>query len=147
MDKTSCHPKHSAAEEEETVFAATQRNRERKSQINMPKTAIVIGTLLVVQGIGFYFGTGTKSVTALIPALVGLPILLLGTVALKESARKHAMHAAAALGVLGLLAAIGRIAAAGLSLTPAGASLVIMILLTGGFVCLCVKSFVDARRR
>lgn len=115
--------------------------------MNMPKTAIVIGMLLVMQGIGFYFGTGSKSVTALIPAFVGLPILLLGTVALKESARKHAMHAAAALGVLGLLAAVGRIAAAGLSLTAAGASLVIMVVLTGGFVCLCVKSFVDARRR
>ena len=68
-------------------------------------------------------------------------------IAFKDSARKHAMHAVAAFGVLGLLAAAGRIAAAGLSFTPAGASLVIMVLLTGGFVCLCVKSFVDARRR
>jgi hypothetical protein len=83
----------------------------------------------------------------LIPAFVGLPILLLGILACKESARKHAMHAAAALGLLGLLAAVGRIAMAGLSFTPVGASLVIMVLLTGGFVLLCVKSFVDARRR
>jgi len=57
------------------------------------------------------------------------------------------MHVAAALGVLGLLAAIGRIATAGLSLSAAGISLMIMVLLTGSFVLVCVKSFVDARRR
>ena len=112
--------------------------------MNMPTTAIAIGTLLVIQGIGFYIGTDSKSVTALIPAFVGLPILLMGIIAFKESAR---MHAAAALGALGLLAAIGRTAAAGLSLSAVGISLVIMMLLTGGFVLLCVKSFVGARRR
>jgi hypothetical protein len=115
--------------------------------MNMPKTTIAIGTLLVIQGIGFYIGTDSKSVTALIPAFVGLPILLMELLAFKESARMHAMHVAAALGVLGLLAAIGRIATAGLSLSAAGISLMIMVLLTGSFVLVCVKSFVDARRR
>jgi hypothetical protein len=115
--------------------------------MNMPKIAVAVGSLLILQGVGFYVGTASKSVTALIPAFVGLPILVLGTLAFKESVRKHAMHAAAALGILGLLAAVGRIAMAGLRLSPAGVSLVIMVLLTGGFVLLCVKSFVDARRR
>ena len=69
--------------------------------MNMPKTAIAIGTLLVMQGIGFYIGTDSRSVTALIPAFVGLPILAMGILAFKESARMHAMHVAAALGALG----------------------------------------------
>jgi hypothetical protein len=115
--------------------------------MNMPKTAIATGTLLLIQGIGFYIGTDSRSVTALIPAFVGLPILLMGMLAFKESARMRAMHVAAALGVVGLLAATGRIATADLSLSAVGISLVIMVLLTGGFVLLCVKSFVDARRR
>ena len=102
--------------------------------MNTPKTAIAIGTLLVIQGIGFYIRTESRSVTALIPAFVGLAILLMGLLAFKESARMHAMHVAAALGVLGLLAAIGRIATAGLSLSAAGISLMIMVLLTGSFV-------------
>ncbi|MBM4090655.1 MAG: hypothetical protein FJ276_14725 [Planctomycetes bacterium] len=114
--------------------------------MNMPRVAVVTGLLLVLQGIGFYFGTGATSVTALIPAVVGLPIALLGLVAFKESARKHAMHAAAALAVLGLLAALGRLVTAGWSVSAAGLSLLIMVLLTGGFALLCVKSFVDARR-
>ena len=115
--------------------------------MSMPKLTLMVGVLLVVQGVGFYFGTSSKSITALIPAFVGLPMLVLGILALKESARKHAMHLAAALAMLGFLAAVGRMASAGLSLSPAGASVLILALVTGFFLLLCVKSFIDARRR
>ena len=115
--------------------------------MSMPKITLAVGVLLVIQGVGFYVGTGGKSITALIPAFVGLPILVLGILARKEAARKHAMHLAAGLALLGLLAAVGRMASAGLSASAAGVSLLIMALLTGGFLILCIKSFVDARRR
>ena len=52
-----------------------------------------------------------------------------------------------ALATLGLLAALGRMAFAGLSFSPAGISVLLLALLTGGFLVLCIKSFVDARRR
>jgi uncharacterized membrane protein len=115
--------------------------------MNMPKVAVGCGVLLIIQGAGFYVGTGASSVTSLIPAFIGLPILLLGLLAFREAWRKHAMHAAAAFGLLGLLAAVGRIASAGWSLSAAGTSLMLMILLCGGFIVLCIKSFRDARRR
>ena len=115
--------------------------------MNLPKITIAVGVLLLLQGIGFYFATETKSVTALIPAFVGLPILILGCVALKDSLRKHAMHGAVALALLGLLAPIGRIASAGLKFSAAGVSLVLMIVLCGSLLVLGVKSFIDARRR
>ena len=115
--------------------------------MSMPMITLAVGVLLVVQGVGFYVGTSAKSATALIPAFVGLPILVLGILALKESARKHAMHLAAALAILGFLAAVGRMASAGLSISPAGISLLILALLTGVFLILCIKSFVAARRR
>jgi len=114
--------------------------------MNMPKFTVLVGVLLLVQGVGFYIGTGSKSITALIPAFLGLPMLALGIIALKESARKHAMHAASALSLLGLLAAIGRMASAGLSISPAGLSVLILALISGVFLVLCVKSFIDARR-
>ena len=82
---------------------------------NMPQLAIVIGLLLIVEGAGFYVGTGAESPTALIPAFVGLPILLLGALAFRAGARKHAMHGVVILALLGLLAPIGRIASAGLA--------------------------------
>jgi lysylphosphatidylglycerol synthetase-like protein (DUF2156 family) len=115
--------------------------------MNLPKTAIAVGLLLILQGVGFYVVTETKSVTALIPTFFGIPILLLGCVALKESVRKHAMHGVVTLALLGLLAPIGRIASAGFKLSAAGVSLVLMIVLCGGLLVLGVKSFVDARRR
>ena len=85
--------------------------------MSMPTISVAVGTLLVIQGFGFYIGTASKSVTALIPACVGLPILVLGILAFRQSARKYAMHAAAALATLGLLAAVARIATAGLRLS------------------------------
>jgi uncharacterized membrane protein len=115
--------------------------------MNMPKLTVVVGLLLVLQGLGFYFGGTTKSPTALIPSAVGVVLLICGVLALRESLRKHLMHVAAAVGTLGLLAALGRIASAGLHLTPAGISLSLMAVLCGGFVALCVKSFIDARLR
>jgi peptidoglycan/LPS O-acetylase OafA/YrhL len=115
--------------------------------MNMPKLTVVVGLLLVIQGLGFYFWGTTKSPTALIPSAIGLPMLILGVFAFRERLRKHMMHVAAALGTLGLLAALGRIATAGLHLSAAGVSLSLMVVLCGGFLGLCVKSFVDARLR
>ena len=115
--------------------------------MSMPIITVAFGVLLVIQGVGFYIFAGSKSMTALIPTLVGLPILFLGILAFMESARKHAMHLAAALAMLGFVAAVGRMASAGLSMSPAGISVLTLALLTGGFLILCIKSFVDARRR
>ena len=40
----------------------------------MAKTVIAFGIFLILVGVGAYFGSGTKSITALIPAFFGLPI-------------------------------------------------------------------------
>ena len=50
-----------------------------------------------------------KSKTALIPALVGLPLIICGTLAyLDENKRKHSMHVAAGLALIGALLGLGR---------------------------------------
>lgn len=114
----------------------------------MPNITIVFGALLVALGVAMYLGTGTGSATALIPAFVGVPLLLLGVVArMKESLRKHLMHAAAAIGLLGFVGSFGRLAASGFAGKPAAvASQSIMAALCLVFVALCVNSFVQARR-
>ncbi len=119
----------------------------------MAKITIGLGLVLIVLGLGGYFGTGREHVTALIPALFGLPLLLLGLLALNERMRKPAMHIAAVLGLLGFAGTVG-----GLMKLP--------VLLTGGelerptavavqaamaiacfvFVLLGVWSFIMARR-
>lgn len=114
----------------------------------MASTTIVFGLVLTLIGFLGYFMTGTSSFTALIPAAFGLLLVVLGFVGREEGARKHAMHAAATVALVGFLGAL-----MSLLRTPAGvrpalavASQVAMLLLTGIFVMLCVKSFIDARR-
>ena len=115
----------------------------------MPNIAIAFGVVLTLIGAGFYFGTGASSPTALIPAFVGLPLLLLGVVAIrvKEGGRKHVMHAAAVLGLLGFLAPAIRLVSKGFGgAPPAVWEQVIMAVLCLVFLGLCVNSFVQARR-
>jgi hypothetical protein len=120
----------------------------------MPKLTMIIGFLLTLVGIGFFVGlsiTGgeSPSVTSLIPAFAGIPILLLGVLATRESIRKHAMHAVAALALLGFILPLGRLAmqlAKGAELKATVlASLILMALLCGTLLGACVRSFVQAR--
>ena len=115
----------------------------------MAKQTIGFGVILVLLGLGAYFGTGQVSVTAMIPAFFGLPLLILGVVALKESVRKHAMHVAALLGLVGLVAPLIRLIK-GLSSEAsslAAAVQLAMVVVCGLFLGLCVRSFLQARRQ
>ncbi len=48
----------------------------------MANVTIGLGIVLLALGLGSYFGSGRTSVTALIPAFFGLPLLVLGWLAL-----------------------------------------------------------------
>ena len=61
------------------------------------------GALLIVIGVAGYALTGAESVTALLPAILGLPILGLGLWGGQESRRRTAVHAALVLALLGFL--------------------------------------------
>lgn len=117
----------------------------------MPQLTLILGLLLILLGAGGYLGTGTESVTALIPTFFGVPFVLLGLLARKDNLRMHAMHVASLLALLGLIGALVRPArklfAGELSFSTALASQAAMALLCGAFLVLCIKSFVDARLR
>lgn len=78
----------------------------------MPALALIIGAALTVLGVGGYllgFSMGNEyaSPTALAPAAAGLPILICGFIAVRsERLRKHAMHAAVLIALLGALATL-----------------------------------------
>ena len=122
----------------------------------MARLTIVVGILLIVLGVGFYAGLmaaedSAPSATALIPAFFGLPILLCGLLALKESLRMHAMHGVALLTLLGTLLPLGRL---GMQLargkdvkTTTLSSLLLMAILCGFLLASCIRSFVAARLR
>ena len=116
----------------------------------MPGTTRIFGIVLILLGIASYSLTGRTSVTALIPAFFGVVLLLCAIVArANEGARKHAMHAAVAVGLIGALAALGRgvpAALGGDASRPAVLSQLVMGVLLLIYVWLGVQSFIAARR-
>jgi hypothetical protein len=115
----------------------------------VPTTTRYFGLILIVLGVASYWLTGRTSVTALIPAAFGAVLLVCALVARGESARKHAMHAAVAVGLIGALAALGRgvpAALAGGADRPAVMSQLVMGVLLLIYVGLGVQSFIAARR-
>ena len=118
----------------------------------MPNTAILFGRLLILLGIiGYGYGwiNGNASLTALIPSLFGLILMVLGHLSnAKEDLRKHLMHAAVLVGLIGFIVPLVRIIPklGDFTFNFASAMLISMSLLCLAFVILCVKSFIDARR-
>lgn len=128
----------------------------------MPLISMLFGVLLIALGVEGFTGTfnliGVERLhqfTALIPALFGLGLLFCGFIALKPSSRKHAMHAAAAIGLIGFLAAASRGAPKMMPLfrgelagnAAAAKATLIMSVLCLLYVLLGVNSFIRARRR
>ncbi|MDM7924286.1 MAG: hypothetical protein QUS14_18530 [Pyrinomonadaceae bacterium] len=128
----------------------------------MPKTAITFGVLLILLGLGAFgyaFSTlppgepASRVVTALIPAIFGVLLALLGFAAsAMENLRKHLMHGAVLIGLLGFLGTVSSVLKlpalfAGTAERPAAVVVqFITAMLCVIFVALCVKSFIDARR-
>ena len=71
----------------------------------MPTYTVIFGSALMLLGLGGFLATGARAATALIPVFLGLPLVILGVVALKgsERARRHSMHAAVLLAMLGFV--------------------------------------------
>ncbi len=118
----------------------------------MPHLAITFGALLTLLGVGVWLATGADHVTSLIPAFFGVPLLLTGLAGLKAVLRMHAMHLAAGIALLGLLGSLARpisklASGDGVAMGVPLVSQLVMAALCGVFLVLCVKSFVDARRR
>jgi len=119
----------------------------------MPINTIICAVLLIVIGVaGYAYGLTTEhaSPTALIPAAFGLVLITLGAIALgaREGVRKHLMHAAMTVALIGFILVAGRLLmnVATISMTPAVLSQIAMALVCLVLVLMGIKSFADARR-
>ena len=72
----------------------------------MAKTTIGFGVVLILLGLGGYVLSGGVSITALIPAFFGLPILILGVVAQRGYLQRISLYGVLVLAVLGLLGSV-----------------------------------------
>lgn len=118
----------------------------------MAKVTLVFAVLLIILGLGFYLGTGSKAPTALIPTWFGVALGIFGLLAISpnEGRRKLFMHINVTIGLLGFLGAGGRALFALTSgRTPDQIALTAQLLMAGLlllYVILCVRSFIAARR-
>jgi hypothetical protein len=118
----------------------------------MASTTVALGVALIILGLAGYFLTGAASLTALIPAAFGIVIVLAGLIGRDERRRKHAIHVAVVVALLGLLGSvrgllqIGDVFAGTAARPAAVVSQAVMAVLTLGYVILAVRSFIAARR-
>lgn len=119
------------------------------------RITLIVGMILVGIGIGGYTGTGRTSVTALIPAFLGLPMVLIGIAAERagERGRMHLMHGAVLLGLLGFLGTVAslpkavRLFSGGAVDRPTAVKLQsATCIISAVYVALCVRSFIQVRR-
>ena len=112
----------------------------------MIKITLVFAVLLIALGVGaFLFST---SRTALLPAYVGGALLLLGGLAPGfASARKHLMHVAAIVALLGALAPAATLVIRAAQMSPLALTVNVgMLALCATLVVLQIRSFVQVRR-
>lgn len=118
----------------------------------MPTTSIACGVLLIIIGvIGYVHGmmSDKASVTALIPAFFGLVLVILGVLAnAKENLRKHLMHGAVIISLLGFIMPAGRLISkmSELTMSAAVVSQIAMAVVCLIFTILAIRSFAAARK-
>lgn len=127
----------------------------------MPKLTVVTGVVLIVLGgvlAALAASHGSKIVTALIPAYVGVLFVVLGVLANNEKLRMHVMHVAALLGLIGTLGGLGmglpKLIKYHAGTLPADAAVrplawwgqVLMAAILGTFLVFTIRSFIAARR-
>ena len=115
--------------------------------MSVPKISKIAGGILTAWGVVAYLLTMT-SITAMIPAFMGAPILLMGFLAEKNpEKRKLFMHISV---TFGLLAALGGLRILSMLSGPydlAFASHAVLLLVGGVYTFICVKSFIWIRKQ
>ena len=119
----------------------------------MASFTIRIGAILTMVGIAGYVLTGAVSPTALIPAAIGIALVVLGLVGQRQpDLRKHVMHVAVLVAIVGLagsltgLLALPGALASGEGVRPAMVMRASMAILLIVYIVVAVRSFILARR-
>lgn len=120
----------------------------------MAITTLVVGSLLSALGILGYILSEPRSLTALIPFLFGALLEACGALALKPELKKHAMHGASVIALLGTLGAapgawkyLTTLFGATVARPLAVQFQAIMFVVCAVFLALCIRSFRQARAR
>ena len=121
--------------------------------LNSARVSVIYGAILVVFAVLISLISGSESLTSYIPAMLGLPILVLGLMAVwAPSKQKLVMHINVVIGLLIFLAGLSVIPSlvSGVNLSTslwANVSKLFMSLTGALYLTICVKSFIFIRRK
>lgn len=112
----------------------------------MPKPTLVFAAPLIALGAGAFAISGSR--TALLPAFFGGALAVLAGLALAfAGARRHLMHVAAVVALLGALAPAAALVIRAAQMSPLALSVNVgMLALSAGLLAMMVRSFIAARR-
>ena len=113
----------------------------------------LLAVVLLALGVGLWLGTGRESMTALIPAFLGLGFGIAAAVASTPKRRMHAMHGAALLalagiagGAMGVPSLIKHLGGEAVERPAAAWGRSVLAVLCLVYLVLAVRSFIQARR-
>lgn len=118
----------------------------------MLRLTAAIGSLLVLAGLIAYLVSDGASITALIPAFVGAALLIVALIARNDGARKHALHVAMVIALLGLLGSlmnavqIGEVFTGAAERPAAIVTSAVMCVLLALYLAAGIRTFVLARK-
>ena len=112
----------------------------------MPKATLVFAALLIALGAGAFTISGSR--TALLPAFVGGALAVLAGLSLAfAGARRHLMHVAAVVALLGAAAPAAALAIRAAQMSPLALGVNVgMLALSAALLAMMVRSFIAARR-
>ena len=113
----------------------------------------LLAVVLIALGVGLWLGTGRESMTALIPAFLGLGFGIAAAVASTPKRRMHAMHGAALLamagiagGAMGVPSLIKHLGGEAIERPAAAWGRSVLAVLCLVYLVLAERSFIQARR-
>ncbi len=113
----------------------------------MRKITFVFAAVFIVLGIGLYFGTGRESITALIPAFIGVAMAICAALARTERSTMHAMHVSTLLALAGVGGGFGGLLGLFRGSTSAPTiGRAVLTVLCAIYIVLAVRSFIQARK-
>ena len=115
----------------------------------MENISVAYGILLIVWGVGITLISGSDSFTSLIPAVLGVPVLIFGILSIVfPNKKKLFMHIVVSVGLIIFLGGLDLLRSLGDPFQNVWADTSKLMLMISGFLFtfLCIKSFIFARK-
>ena len=119
----------------------------RVFSLSIELVTVIYGLFMIIWAFSISFISESSSITSLVPAFVGFPLVLIGFISMiKPTFRKALMHIAVVIGIIAFLGGLDFFRG---MFTNYYAGLSKLMLLITGFVYVyfCVQSFIFVRRQ